>query len=207
MASVNCYSLKHNNKNVKKNVYIDSSKLLKDKAETIEHIVEMLDSSVGNYILPGLSSYLLTNGVVRLFHATRNNEGFVTPHSHKFNFTCYVLQGKVTNTIYTPCNVILPSTSSFIEKEQTGTYKDSNYSLVTKDIVEYFTKDDIYEEGSWYSMTYNQIHSIKFEKNSLVLFFEGPNVTNKVTILEPYDRLTKTEMNTFRKDSWMFNNN
>jgi hypothetical protein len=50
-----------------------------------------------NYIVPGLNSTMLAmsagGGVVRLFEMTREQEAYIVPHDHRYNFTCYVLAG------------------------------------------------------------------------------------------------------------------
>jgi hypothetical protein len=64
-----------------------------------------------------------------------------------------------------------------------------------------------YETGQQYGMEHNEIHSIFFERNTLVLFFEGPSVTEETFVLEPWCRTTADAfmvVPTFEVRPWMF---
>lgn len=50
----------------------------------------------------------------------------------------------------------------------------------------YFYEDEVYKEGDEYGMMFDEIHSIFFSRDTWVLFFEGPEVTEETAILEPY---------------------
>src|ERR1700741_4501730 len=61
----------------------------------------MRTNRLGNYIVPGVASYLIgdkDHGLVRIFHSERDSRDTVTPHSHRFDFSC--LAGEVKNTIW-----------------------------------------------------------------------------------------------------------
>jgi hypothetical protein len=63
----------------------------------------MRHSRLGNYIVPGLTSHLVGGaefGKVRVFSTERSARDFITPHSHRFDFTSLVLSGTVHNTLY-----------------------------------------------------------------------------------------------------------
>ena len=77
------------------------------------------------------------------------------------------------------------------------------YRLEYEGVQETFFKETaIYGEGDVYGMLADEIHSIKFSRNAVVLFFEGPAMREGTHILEPVvdgDRLP-----TFRCEPWMF---
>jgi hypothetical protein len=51
-------------------------------------------------------------------------------------------------------------------------------------------------------MRYNEIHSIKFSKDAIVLFFEGPTVTDSSFVLEPV--VEGEYIPTMTTEPWMF---
>lgn len=59
-----------------------------------------------------------------------------------------------------------------------------------------------YKAGCTYSMTHDQIHSIRFDRDTQVLFFEGPQLTTQSRMLEPW--VDGKVVPTFRTASWMF---
>jgi hypothetical protein len=70
-----------------------------------EAIRAMRHSPRHNYVIPGLTSWLIgqphpTMGCVRLFTMDRFHEEPIIPHSHRFAFRCRVLAGAVTNRIW-----------------------------------------------------------------------------------------------------------
>lgn len=74
----------------------------------LEFYKSMAHSGIHNYVVPGVSSYLIGGtpqggeGCVRLFHCERDQQEAVTPHSHRFNFHCVVLKGQVINRVWRP---------------------------------------------------------------------------------------------------------
>jgi hypothetical protein len=170
----------------------------------IDIIKSMRHSTLGNYILPGLNSSLIggtpETGRVRLFDMTREQNTLVTPHSHRFAFTCLVLRGQVTNKVWnnsTNSNADVFAVTELTYQDQPGKYtqRDIGHKLFNSVATNYF-------EGQWYEMRSEQIHSIMFSRNALVLFFEGPNITDKTVILEPVSIHGK--VNTFKTEPWMF---
>jgi hypothetical protein len=59
-----------------------------------------------------------------------------------------------------------------------------------------------YMAGDTYSMGYEEIHSIRFDRGTKVLFFEGPQVTNLSWMIEPW--VNGKCVPTFRTEDWMF---
>lgn len=164
----------------------------------IDHILKMRTSLVKNYGLPGVNSSLINNGIVRLFESHRDQQEAITPHSHKFDFACLVLSGRVMNRIWTQDkNGDQFVMSECIYKGQMGKYeKKSIGSTGFK-----FT-DSEYHTGEWYGMQHNQIHSIFFSRGCKVLFFERPVITNMTMILEP--SVDGNHLKTFEVKDWMF---
>lgn len=174
----------------------------------IKAIEAMKNNRLGNYITPGLSSHLIggpNHGKVRVFEASRDTTEFITPHSHRFDFTAVVLQGTAYNTIYTPvsekahhdlwcCSSItqvcgLDGILKFIHlRDETPTCWWSNTTT--------------YPVGSTYSMHHKEIHSIKFSKGTKVLMFEGPQLQDHSQMLEPW--VDGKLVPTFRTEHWMF---
>lgn len=173
-------------------------------------IDKMKHSPLQNYAgVPGLTSWLIgekgPSGCVRLFECERNHDEHITPHSHRFDFECIVLAGKVKNVIYrTHGNGLchLPSVDKFSETTMAyggkcGTYTPAESRYVTA------SRDSIgYAAGDRYSMKAHEIHSIYFSKGAKVLFFEGPQVRNTSVILQPW--CYGEAVPTFKVEPWMF---
>lgn len=170
----------------------------------LELIVKMAHSPVKNYAIPGLTSYLISeseSGIIRLFHIERDHIEPITPHSHRFDFHCIVLEGEVENILYTQC-AIFESGDNYQETisvydGEIGKYKNRKLNILPYNLT--FTK---YQMGDQYSMKYNEIHSIRFKKGTKVLFFEGVEMTNSSLILEPY--VHGEHIENFKVESWMF---
>lgn len=181
-----------------------------DKA-TLEVIAKaigpMRNNELRNYIVPGLSSHLIGGskqaGQVRLFSAHRDTREFITPHSHRFDFTCLVLNGDVRNTIFklgysynerwclSTINQVcgMNGVNEYVHKRED---KPSNWQAETI----------AYTTGDTYSMKHNEIHSIQFSMGTNVLFFEGPQITLESRMIEPWEN--GKVIPTFRTESWMF---
>ncbi len=59
--------------------------------QLIKAVLGMANNPIRHYIAPGLTSSLVGgggHGKVRLFQADRETREWVTPHSHRFDFTC-----------------------------------------------------------------------------------------------------------------------
>jgi hypothetical protein len=163
-------------------------------------IQKMKSSKVSNYVIAGLDSYLLENGKVRVFENGRDHQDQITPHSNRYDFTAIVLQGEVTNHIWhdsSPTRGDLFMTSKLTYNGEIGDHK------VTQICSDYYRKEShTYTSGQMYSMTADQIHSITFGRNSVVLMFEGPELANGSIIIEPFvDGLV---IPTYKKSDYMF---
>lgn len=171
----------------------------------LEEIQPMRRSRLRNYIVPGLTSYLIggeTTGKVRLFTAERPTRDMMTPHNHRFNFTCLVLSGWVRNTIYRPDGRGEAWCLSSID-QVCGANGIKKYTH-TRETTPTFFKRDVteYKPGDVYSMDDFEIHSIEFSQGTNVLFFEGPQLCNRSNMIEPW--CDDMVVPTFKTADWMF---
>lgn len=165
----------------------------------------MMHSPVHNYVIPGLTSWLIgeksPRGVMRLFECSRNQQENITPHSHRFDFQCCVLKGRVTNRIWRHS----PWGNAGDQYQQSNlVYRGAcgEYERIVIGASTYEYTDFVYEADQWYSMTAKEIHSIYFAKGTEVLFFEGPTITDKSLILQPV--VDGDVVPTFEVKPWMF---
>lgn len=166
----------------------------------------MTHSRIGNYVLPGLTSSLIgdmpskIHGCVRLFEASREQHLEVTPHSHRFDFHALVLQGHIVNRLWEQDfndDGDFYQSSLLTYKGACGQYEKTDHG---RGFFQY--QDTIYEEGQWYDMLADQIHSINFSRDAVVLFIEGPTTTDTSLVLEPcVDGVT---VETLKTEPWMF---
>lgn len=172
----------------------------------LEMIEAMKHSPLENYAgVPGLTSWLIgapgPKGTVRLLECSRNHQEPVTPHSHRFDFLCQVLAGRVRNLIWeeeqTPRGGDMYLASNLIYQGKPGKYKRSGNWCST-----YSVKEEVHIAGATYSMKADQIHSIFFGRGTKVLFFEGPQVSEESVILEPV--VNGVAIPTFDIKDWMF---
>lgn len=163
---------------------------------------DMLHSEIRNYIVPGLSSFLVggeDRGMIRLFKSQRETREHIVPHSHRFDFTCLVLQGWAENTIFVQhetegdafCVGTLCAESAGKYEFEPGNCPSYWKSYTTR-----------FNAGMWYSMSYCEVHSIRFSDDAMVLFFEGPEVEGCTTVLEPW--AYGKRIPTFKTEDWMF---
>lgn len=164
----------------------------------VELIKSLRTNTLSNYVLPGLSSSLLQNGKVRLFESCRHTEEFITPHSHRFPFACLVIQGSVENSIW----VDDPDGDEYQISELYYEGEPGNYNVTEGRVGRFSAAKQTYRTGDWYSMDSSQIHSIRFSREAVVLFFEGIDESKTTAILQPV-----VEMNvvpTFKVEDWMY---
>lgn len=169
--------------------------------KSIGRIVDQMKSSrVKNYVLAGLDSYLLTNGNMRLFTCSRDTQDQITPHSHRFDFVCIVLEGWVVNRVWRE----VPEPIGDFFESSILTYKDEigSHDLRPDGRSWYAYTDTKYKQGEMYAMTADEIHSIQFSRDAKVLFFEGPSVTNESVIIEPV--VNGEKIPTYQKLDYMF---
>jgi len=173
---------------------------MKDLMSIIE---EMKHNQVGNYVIAGLDSFMVGGdgkGCVRFFENSRNQQDCITPHSHRFNFTCLVLEGHVRNRIWHETTEYAGDLFAVSELLYGG-----EIGLHEKKVIEHSHwdyRDQVFQEGEIYSMQANEVHSIIFSKGAKVLFFEGPSDSDKSIILEPVVR--GEVIPAFVKPEWMF---
>ena len=163
----------------------------------LEALRELSHSTLHNYILSGLDSHLL-GATTRVFVNTRESTGVITPHSHRFDFQCLVLRGEVVNTIFEGGGA--GDEYQLTETEYLG--EPGKYSTLKTERATYLPKATAYQTGDWYGMTSEEIHSIRFSRDAVVLFIEGAQVTNKSAYIEPYVR--GETIPTMKTEPWMF---
>lgn len=153
--------------------------------------------------VPGLTSWMIAKGqkgIVRLLECSRDHYEPVTPHSHRFDFTCQVLAGSVRNILWTPSATLgdeYQATTILYEG------KPGKYALGGKREVKRFqVTEHRYDAGGVYSMRADDIHSIYFKRGTSVLFFEGDQVSDSSVILEPV--VNGVVVNTFEVPKWAF---
>lgn len=164
-------------------------------------INDMKRSPLRNYIVPGLTSSLLggeDKGVVRMFEMSREQLSDITPHSHRFDFECLVLEGTVINRVWAP------NDKGDVYQRSQLKYKGEpgKYDLERADYDRYAYTAKVYGKGDWYGMHAEQMHSITFSVGAKVLFFEGPPVVASTYILEPF--VDGVIVPTFEVKPWMF---
>lgn len=168
----------------------------------IKNLLSFKRDKVSNYVIPGLSSYLLIDngkkGKVRLFECSRDHQEPITPHSHRFSFTCCVIKGQVKNRIWFKHGSGDQYMESVLSYSDMGSYDKVNQDCST----DWMFRDKTYGKGDCYSMKASDIHSIYFSKGTQVLFFEGEEETNQSVILEPF--IDDEVIPTFEVKPWMF---
>lgn len=156
---------------------------MNNQDELIRLLEFMKTQTLKNYVIAGLDSSLIQNGCVRYFENSRDHQDFITPHSHRFDFACIVLEGTVANSIWEPTTEEEGDffQTSFIHYDG----KIGDYDRAPDGRNWYKAKTNLYRAGDIYSMTTEQIHSIKFGRGAKVLFFEGPSILDCSLIIEP----------------------
>lgn len=172
---------------------------MQDLIETIE---KMKGSTLQNYVIAGLDSSLLNKGCVRYFENSRDHQDAITPHSHRFGFTCLVLEGSVANHLWKQSydyNVgDLFQVSCLLYSGDVGVHE-----VMPLDNARYFRRvSTTYNAGETYNMSADDIHSINFSKGAKVLFFEEPSCTNKSYIIEPI--VNGEVIRTYENKDYMF---
>lgn len=168
----------------------------------------MAHNRLHNYAMMGLTSSLIGSdargelGRVRMFEASRTDHGDITPHSHRFDFTCLVLAGVVTNQVWRSDPKGEEYQLSLVEYHKDGSPRYTKKRYGDGPASRWSRTDDVYTDGEWYSMTRDQIHSIRFERGTVVLFFEGPEEVNHNKVLEPI--VNGLVIDTLKVEPWMF---
>lgn len=172
--------------------------------DMIDFIERMKHSPAHNYVIPGLTSWLIgtpskEHGCVRLFTMSRHHEEPIIPHSHRFDFRCLVLRGHVHNHLW---RVDFGGGDWYEVSDVTyeGELGKHRKTAVRRD--RYSREVNIYASGDEYAMRAEQFHSIYFERNTAVLFFEGPNRLELSQVLEPV--VDGDTIPLFKTEDWMF---
>lgn len=170
----------------------------------LEFLQTMKHSPVRNYGgIPGLTSWLIgspgPSGLVRLMECSRDHQEPIVPHSHRFDFHCCVLDGQVRNLIWTkqPIHGDEFQISELVYGGKIGEYR-RNKGFIER----WAISSSTYRVGSEYSMKADEVHSIFFSRGAVVLFFEGPTVSETSIILEPF--VDGEVVPTFKVEPWMF---
>ncbi len=165
---------------------------------------EMKSSPIRNYVVAGLDSYLLENGKVRYFQCSRNHQDQITPHSHRFDFACFVIDGSVTNRVWGKIKDKHFGFKGDLFEESTLVYSGEvgSHKIVAGEQNNYIYEDNFYKTGDKYFMFSHEIHSIYFSKNAKVLFFEGPEKSNESKIIQPV--VNGEIIQTYKKEPYMF---
>ena len=171
----------------------------------------MKHSPIRNYIIPGLTSWLIStptkeHGCVRLFENDRQPFHTIEPHSHRFDFSCQVLEGTVTNRVWRPAvQSEQPHADEFMIKFMQYKGEVGEYKTTIGGVNRWVSTETTYGAGQWYHMVSDQIHSIQFSKGAKVLFFEGPENNDITMLLQPW--VDRELVNTFKVEDWMFKRN
>jgi hypothetical protein len=160
-------------------------------------IAELSHSTLRNYILPGLDSSLL-GATTRIFTNARESSGMITPHSHRFDFQCLVMRGSVVNTIYD----VDESGDAYMMSSLRYMGEPGAYEKLQGIDGLFSARKATYEAGEWYGMRHDEIHSISFSRDAVVLFIEGAQVTDTSVYLEPFVR--GEVIPTMNTEPWMF---
>lgn len=170
-----------------------------------EIIHKMKHSPAHNYVIPGLTSWLIGTphprmGCVRLFTMSRMHEESIIPHSHRFDFTCRVIKGRVRNRQWFITDTHQGDPYQVSDVTYEGVLGKHQQTALR---VNYYTYDErSHTAGQEYSMKAEEFHSIFFDKGTEVLFFEGPNRLEKSQILEPIAQGNVVPL--FKTENWMF---
>lgn len=177
--------------------------------QIIKQLGSMAYGSLRNYIVPGLTSQLIgegPKGKVRIFTSDRDQKNHILPHSHRFDFTCLVLKGQVINSVYTPASY---GQTDGVDLHAVGTLTLADGGKPGECVMTPGTQGlpfaaalRAYREGDTYAMTAKEIHSIEFKKDSVVLFLEGPRLTDTSVVLEPWSNGQRVA--TYGVQPWMF---
>ena len=175
----------------------------------IEVFNKLKHSPLHNYILPGLTSWMLkaateSEGAVRMFEATRTTEEFIAPHSHRYGLQCEVLQGWVENTIWKQIETFGASSENdpwmLCDLKYGG--EPGKYDLEHRAEGFYRPYTDRYQKGQTYRMDYTALHTIKFSRGAVVVITETEQMTDTNRILLPvaYGKVVPT----FKVEPWMY---
>ena len=155
--------------------------------DTLFPVLESMKNSVlQNYVIAGLQSSLIGGGPfgqVRLFEGSRRQLDSISPHSHRFDFACIVLRGRVLNRVW---HASTENYGDFFQESEltySGTVGLHGRRALGRNY--WAPRDQFYDAGESYCMKADEIHSIEFTRDAVVLFFEGPSIRDWSVVLEP----------------------
>lgn len=157
-------------------------------------------SKIPNYILPGVDSYLL-HGDIRILESCRDTREFVTPHSHRRNLHCTVIQGEVLNVEYQKTGS--PSAATWYCSTLRYLSKGEYQVIPTPEPETYYETYKRYSAGDSYTLLAQNIHSISFKKGTVLMLQESGEPTPSSVILEPAGS-DGQRIPTFHVAPWMF---
>lgn len=166
-------------------------------------------SPIHNYILPGLTSWMLKpagdgHGMIRMFESSRETQEFITPHSHRYGLHCEVLAGWAENTLWRDSSLVGSMTSSDEWMLCSLKYNGSpgDYTQTVGPVRRYAKETRRYAVGSSYDLNHNQIHTIRFSRDAVVVITETVQQTDTTQILLPvaYGKAVPT----FKVEPWMY---
>jgi hypothetical protein len=174
--------------------------------DVTSHLLTMAHSALSNYVIPGLTSYMIggplagkSMGTARMFVNSRNHQEAISPHSHRYAFAALVIKGSVENRIW-----IIDNARGDEYEETLLVYqgKPGTYTREVKGRALWRAVSYSYDTGQWYGMSPSQVHSIAFSKGAVVLMLEGPNVTDESVVLDPVVDGKTIPVSTVQE--WMF---
>jgi hypothetical protein len=172
--------------------------------DAIKPLFAMRHSPLRNYIVPGLTSWMIMDngdaGKVRMFDCSREQQEFITPHSHRFDFTACVLRGSVENTLWVETDDSGADEYYVTRTQYMG--EPGKYEEIGLGASKFIPDTLTHKEGEWYGMKHSDIHSIKFAKATVVLFIEGRTITTHSHVLEPW--INDERIPTMKTEPWMF---
>lgn len=163
------------------------------------------DSTVSNYVVPGLESVSLgqLNGFhVRMFHMTANQMMYITPHSHRFNLLSFVLEGEVEHHVYERVgdgHENRPSAYKLAILSQKGKFGEYETEIYSNGLFRRY--EAVYKAGGSYFLNAAEYHSVIFSRGTKVLIIESPEV-NESKVLVPL--VKNTVCSTLFTADWMF---
>lgn len=172
----------------------------------VTELLRMAHSPVRNYVLPGLTSSLIgapsEHGVVRLFQNSRDHQETITPHSHRFDFQCWVLRGSVRNRLWRKSYAHDPQADSYRTTVLRYAGEIGKYTTELCGVDRWVYSDRTFEEGQCYAMRAHEVHSIFFSRGATVLFFEGASIADCSIVIEPV--VDGETIPTLEVKPWMF---
>lgn len=167
-----------------------------------DHVEKGTVSSVGNYIVTGLSSHLLKGAKVRFFEASRSADTLIQPHSHRYCLFSLVIRGRVTHTLYRRTKNqdtaegedFAVRKIEFVGEDADGQYKVQDLNHAEVEYATFYRHQVTYDVGHSYYLSSDDIHSVIFEPGTILLILEGSEIKDSSVILEPVTNYESTTL-------------